>query len=825
MRGARAAEAWVRFSERRSGRLLVLGAVVAALGAAGSVRLFGDLRADMTELLPREAKSARDVERVTARVGGWAEESIALHGPDPEALRRFADALAPRLAAMPDLVQSVEYRIDDVRRFYDGRRWLFPSKEDLEALRERLQARLRWEKQRANPLFVPLDDDPAPSVEEIVERIRAKNPSAGLLDRFPDGYFLREVIDPRGAKTQALVLRARMAGNPNDFGQVEAVDRAVHRAVATLAAERTGEPVAVAFGGYVASTVFEHRGLAEDLVVATLLVILAVAGAIALYYRTPKAILAIGLPLAVGTLATFGIAELMVGHLNSNTAFLGSIVIGNGINVGLILFARYAEERRSGAIPETAMAVAVRETWLATLTAALAAGISYGSLAVTDFRGFTQFGQIGGVGMAACWLATYALTPAWVLAWERRGTLIAPAAAPPAPLLMGRLAGVVERAPRVLLLASAVLAAAAVAGVVRFARDPLEYDFGKLRDSRALDDGGPAFWEDAIFGGHLDPCIVLAGDEAEARAVAAAFEARGKGAEGTIGGVTSIASFVPAQQAEKLPAIAAIGALLTPEAMKLAPPALRARIEEARPPPDLVPFTARELPAVLQRRLAEKDGTLGTPVLVYPAAGIDVWNGRDALRVERDLKAAALPRPDIPLASSLLVFADVLHALVRDGPRATLLSFLGVALLVVLLFGAANWRAGGPADAGLVLGALLAGTLLFGGLAGALGLKLNMLSFIALPITFGIGVDYAANMVQRRRVSGASFGTCLRTTGGAVALCSLTTIIGYSSLLVAHNRALRSFGVLADLGELACLATALLVLPAFGRLRERRRAG
>ena len=59
------------------------------------------------------------------------------------------------------------------------------------------------------------------------------------------------------------------------------------------------------------------------------------------------------------------------------------------------------------------------------------------------------------------------------------------------------------------------------------------------------------------------------------------------------------------------------------------------------------------------------------------------------------------------------------------------------------------------------------------------------------------------------------------TTGGAVTLCSLTTVIGYSSLLVAHNRALVSFGVLANLGELACLVSALLALPAFAALRRR----
>ena len=55
----------------------------------------------------------------------------------------------------------------------------------------------------------------------------------------------------------------------------------------------------------------------------------------------------------------------------------------------------------------------------------------------------------------------------------------------------------------------------------------------------------------------------------------------------------------------------------------------------------------------------------------------------------------------------------------------------------------------------------------------------------------------------------------VRTTGGAVALCSLTTIIGYSSLLLAENRALFLFGLLAVLGEVACLTTAVIVMPAF----------
>ena len=53
--------------------------------------------------------------------------------------------------------------------------------------------------------------------------------------------------------------------------------------------------------------------------------------------------------------------------------------------------------------------------------------------------------------------------------------------------------------------------------------------------------------------------------------------------------------------------------------------------------------------------------------------------------------------------------------------------------------------------------------------------------------------------------------------------CSVTTVIGYASLLVARNQALFSFGLLAVIGELACLATALLALPAVLRWKEQRR--
>jgi len=106
------------------------------------------------------------------------------------------------------------------------------------------------------------------------------------------------------------------------------------------------------------------------------------------------------------------------------------------------------------------------------------------------------------------------------------------------------------------------------------------------------------------------------------------------------------------------------------------------------------------------------------------------------------------------------------------------------------------------------------------------GVKINMLNFAALPITFGIGVDYAVNLMQRYHQDGSDkkIQSALQTTGGAVVLCSLTTILGYLALIKSHNQAIRSLGSVAVVGEICCLLAAVVVLPAGWYLVEQREA-
>src|SRR5947207_8263563 len=62
--------------------------------------------------------------------------------------------------------------------------------------------------------------------------------------------------------------------------------------------------------------------------------------------------------------------------------------------------------------PEVARREAVINAFRAVLGGSLVAGIAYGSLAVTHFRGFNQFGVIGFVGMLLVWISMIPCVPA-----------------------------------------------------------------------------------------------------------------------------------------------------------------------------------------------------------------------------------------------------------------------------------------------------------------------------------------------------------------------------------------------------------------------------
>src|SRR5439155_590498 len=173
-----------------------------------------------------------------------------------------------------------------------------------------------------------------------------------------------------------------------------------------------------------------------------------------------------------------------------------------------------------------------------------------------------------------------------------------------------------------------------------------------------------------------------------------------------------------------------------------------------------------------------------------------------------DTLSSVVPRDqDEKLKVIREIVADLLTNIDREGPRTTFLSVAGVCLLVLLFF--RHLR-----TAAEVMGSLFIGVVLMCGIAAAVDLKINFFNFIVYPITFGIAVDYGANIAARVRERRGDVIGSLAEVGPAVMLCSWTSIIGYGSLLFSLNRALRSFGWYAMAGEVTTIITAIVLLPA-----------
>jgi hypothetical protein len=236
---------------------------------------------------------------------------------------------------------------------------------------------------------------------------------------------------------------------------------------------------------------------------------------------------------------------------------------------------------------------------------------------------------------------------------------------------------------------------------------------------------------------------------------------------------------------------------------------------------DLAPIGIADLPEPVARPFTERDGTRGRIVYIAPTENESVRDVRYLRRWADSFRFVKLPNGETIVGGGrAVVIADMIEAVIGEGPRATLASLIMTAIVVLL---ASLRRRVGLGAGMLALFALVMGLVFMGAAFDHEGLKINFLNFIAIPITVGIGADYAINLVNRWRADG-DVVLAVRETGGAVVLCSMTTTLGYLALLRSVNAAVRSFGLAAVIGEVSCLVAALVALPAFLWLIDRRRA-
>ncbi|HYQ45182.1 MAG TPA: MMPL family transporter [Polyangiaceae bacterium] len=827
----------VRLGEFQTRRpLTVLLLVFATLLPTGILASKLSLRTEFTELLPDGKRSVIEARRIAERLSGKVASnagtgstlSVVAKSENIDVLKRFVDTLAPQLRKLdPKLVTSVQTGSREVQDFFRAHKHLYADLSDIQKIHDDVVDRYDYEVQKKGGMDLGLDDGagsdatnqhdappPPLDAQALEDRFKKKIEEAQKQQPGTDGYYIGK---SKGATYGVLLVRSPLGSmDPLAFE----LRSQIQKLVKDLNPQAWDPQLTVGYSGNLITAAETKHEITQDMVQIGSVGVVMILAAILLFFLRVRVLACMGLTILVGCTWAFAGAYLGIGYLNLASGLMVSIITGNGINFGIVYMARYIEARRAQQSIAEAILTAHRETHIATLAAAAAAMVAYGSLAMTNFRGFKHFGAIGGMGMTLCWIATYLLLPALLALTERIRPMFGRG-----PSWRSKARGfygypfvwLAERAPRAIALFGLVSGILTLVVSFRyFAEDPMEYNLRTVLGGKAHRQT-----EAGALAGRVDDVVGRAGQDGRAIVVDRVDQV-----EPLVTALLKRRDSVPrdVRPFEKVVTIFDILPKDQPKKIELLRE-IRDRVERGHKrhfvsdqdyakineyiPEEPTPIGMDDLPAAIARPFIDHDGLRGRIVYIVPTAGESVYNARYLQRWADAFRETHLPNGDVVYGSGdPVIFADVLQSIREEAPKAILLSFVGTLAVIFIAFR-------GSKNGLLTLSVLIVGLSWLVAFLYFDHIKLNFLNFVTLPISIGVGADYALNIMKRRELTtDAALPKALVETGGAVVLCSLTTTLGYVALMFSMNGATESFGLTAAAGEVTTLLAAVLLLPA-----------
>ena len=729
---------------------------------------------------------------------------VLVQSPDFEANRRFAEELAHELQdeKYETYINFVDYKRD--AEFYRKNALLFMETDDLDEILTRIDDYIIQEKLKLSPLYISLDEEEAVlDFSDIESKYRTA-------DNGDETYYTN-------SDRTILALEAMAAGTVSNIGFAKDMQRVIQQAVKKVNPRAYHPRMLIEYGGPFKNKIDEYDTILSDVFSTLIFGVVGIVALLTFYFRQPLAAFFVAIPLAMGLIWAFAITYWVIGNLNTMTAFLFVILFGLGIDFGIHMFARYLEVRMDKMDVRQSIETMLSQTGQAILTAAITTSIAFFSLTLTDFRGFSEFGFIVGTGILMSLVSMTTVLPAVLVLADQKFMWIRMR-----HVWGHNWGGSRGHFPYPKLVIVGALILTVYLGI--HLRDiDFEYDFTNLRSNLPASVKVkqkmatiPKYGSESQSYG-----IVLADSKAELDEIVAALEK--KIAEDdptpTIDKVKTLWTELRGQD-EKLDIIGEIRELTNGEGAKLIRGTQKAQLDSLRDLLDVKRLSVEDLPENLLRKFETIDGSQAYFAQILPS--VQLRDGKNAIAFAEDSHEIHTASGKVFYSSSSnIIFADMLRLMLRDSPRAVSLT-----VVVVLLIVLADFRS--LRSALLVIFPLACGTVWMCGSLYLQDLKLNFYNMVALPTIIGMGIDNGVHLYHRYREEGpGSMPVVIRSTGGAMFISMLTTMVGFFGLMMATHPGLNSIGRLALIGLLTCFVAAVLVLPAIlevlegGRMRKK----
>ncbi|MCK5809023.1 MMPL family transporter, partial [bacterium] len=430
-----------------------------------------------------------------------------------------------------------------------------------------------------------------------------------------------------------------------------------------------------------------------------------------------------------------------------------------------------------------------------------------------DFKGFSDYGLVAVVGILGSLLAFVLFFPVLVFVLERiRPLNIRP-----------RQITVLEKIylflfPRKKIVLW-IVGIVTLVSIGAFFDIPFEYDMAKLsfkstsgEYSHSLVDQYESHVKkeksDAFSRGRIS--VYLTNSQEEAGNLAdrlVEMQKNGEG-KGRIEAVVSMRKFVPQNQQEKMRIIKRMKRLIERK-INLLSDSNREIVEK-----DIMPLLTiktvieqEKLPAWISQVLKEQDGSVGKFVLLLLSGNYkDMKNVTDIKETFGVVKANG---KEFKMMAPYLLLADVSKVLHRDVPLMALYAILAVILTLLIMFRSLKYMFE-------LLTPLLIALILMFGVVWVFDIKFNLFNLIIVPTMLGTGIDSSIHIFHRFLAFDkhkSKIPYILNHTGGAVLFSSITTLVGFASLMISSHQGMVSIGVVASIGIILATAVNLLVFP------------
>lgn len=763
---------------------------LSVLSLPRTIHLFKTISTDPIDLLPKDYPNVQSLLKVRDKLEKGVRTSMVFESEDPQKTVEFLKDTASKLREHPLVGKVVDRKVG--YDFFNKHKLMFLGLHDLTSLREQIDRRIQKEKLRG--LFIDLDSNGSDgsgtgmSFKDLEEKYRG---------RYSEEVTSEYNVSPDG-KIYAIFVESKVGSS--GLSEASKFQDAMEDFVKTLKPQDYHSTMKVYFSG--ASKVLEYRALMRDLKRVGLISGILLFIPLLLRFRNPIHVGLIFAPLALAMPISFAAASFFIPRLNVSTSFLFAILGGLGIENGIHIFSRYYEVCLAGKDRTFALQDIYEHTGRAILTSVASVAVTFLLLMINDFRGFSDFGLIAGLGLWIIFLVYFTFFPSLLILLEKLRILrIRPQTIKEPKEL--KIRPVWVNTSLVLLILFSLYSFVSVFFL------QFEFDSKKIRAD--IPEVRIAKQKQRMTTRRVNnPAAVVVDRQEDAWALKEAVDQKIQEDKlsPTIDQPRSYYDLVPPDQMEKLKVIRDMESLLSDPTIKLVKgkqkedlDRFKEALRESRP------VDEKEIPEEVKEIFKGKPGVPGEMFYINAIPELELDDGRNAMRFAEDVETFRTKQEVYHPSSDAVVYGIVLKTMLRDSKKVLIISLLSVAFFVFIDF--RKWK-----KVSIVLLSIVIGVFWLLGVMLIFGIKFNFYNMIIIPAVMGMSIDNSIHIYHRYEEMGrGSLMKVLSSTGVASMLASLTNASGFIGLLFCLHRGLYSIGLLAVIGVATCLVSTLVFLP------------